>query len=86
MELGQKMSEMYDHPTSKDQKYYPEVSLTAKMFNNAYKVGDKVKLEFTGTIENMGKETFRIKLLEGSECGTKKEKKAGLISSAKAGA
>lgn len=75
MKLGKKMSELYDAPTSKDQMMYPEVNLPAALFDKSYKVGDKCVIEFTGTIENMGKNDYRVKLLEGKEVETPGEDK-----------
>lgn len=87
-DLGIKYTDLYDNPTSPDDKNYPTVSLPASLFDKSYKVGDKCILELEGSIENMGKKEYRIKLLNGVEtesAGTeKKESKKGLLASAKA--
>lgn len=76
MKLGQKPEQFYGMDTaSKDKMIYPEVSLPSSLFDKTYKVGDKCVIEFTGTIENMGKDQYRIKLLEGTEVETQAEDK-----------
>lgn len=76
MKLGQKPDQFYGMDSaSKDKMIYPEVSLPAGLFDKAYKVGDKCVVELTGTIENMGKDQYRVKLLEGKEVESMKESK-----------
>lgn len=76
MQLGQKAEKFYGvEPSSKDAMIYPEVSLPSKLFDKSYKVGDKCVIEFTGTIENMGKDNYRVKLIEGTEVETPAEDK-----------
>lgn len=68
MKLGQKPEDFYGMAKENaDKMIYPEVSLPSSMFDGSYKVGDKCVLQFTGTIENMGKDNYRVKLLDGSE-------------------
>lgn len=65
MKLGIKTSTLYNSkPTD---EYHPEVSLPASLFQRKYAVGDKCKLEITAIIENIGKDQYRVKLLEGNE-------------------
>lgn len=76
MKLGQNADTFYGiEKSTKDRMIYPEVSLPAQLFDKAYKVGDKCVVEFTGTIENMGKDQYRIKLIEGKEVETPAEDK-----------
>jgi hypothetical protein len=65
MKLGIKASTMYDSKPADE--YHPEVSLPSALFKGKYGVGDKCKLTITGVIENMGKDMYRVKLLEGDE-------------------
>lgn len=86
MKLGQKASTLYNSPSEKDPMIYPEVSLPSALFTGSgYKVGSKCVVEFTGVIENMGKDSYRVKLTEGKEVETAAEdkKEESLIKKAK---
>lgn len=85
MKLGQSAKSLYDNPTTKDDMIHPEMNLPAKLFDKAYKVGDKCTIELVGVIENMGKEQYRVKFLDGKEIETAKEsaKEESLLKRAK---
>lgn len=65
MKLGIKASTMYDSKPSHE--YHPEVSFPSALFSKGYQVGDKCKFMVTGIVESMSKDTYRVKLLEGTE-------------------
>ena len=84
MDLGTKPSKMYDAPSSQ-KKYYPSVSLPAALFEGKYKPGDKCVVEFTASIESMGKDSYYVQLIEGKEVETPatEKKEESLLKKAK---
>lgn len=67
MKLGQKASSIYGNHDEKDPTIHPHVSLPASMFKKNYKVGDTCHCQVSGTIENMGKDGYHVKLTDGHE-------------------
>lgn len=84
MDLGSKPSKIFDAPSS-NKKYYPGVSLPAALFEGTYKPGDKCVVEFTATIQSMGKDSYYVELNSGKEVESVStdKKEESLLKSAK---
>lgn len=76
MKHGQKLEEMYDTTTPKNEVIYPSISIPAEVFKDATcKIGEKYTVEVTIELTSIDQYSYGGKLLE-SEIESDEEEKA----------
>lgn len=76
MKHGQKLEEMYDTTTPKNEIIYPSISIPAEVFKDATcKIGEKYTVEITIELTSMNTYSYDGKLLESEIESEEEEKK-----------
>lgn len=76
MKHGQKLEEMYDTTTPKNEIIYPPISIPAEVFKDATcKIGEKYTVEITIELTSMNTYSYDGKLLESEIESEEEEKK-----------
>lgn len=76
MKHGQKLEEMYDTTTPKNEIIYPTISIPAEVFKDATcKIGEKYTVEITFELTSMDQYSYGGKLLESEIESDEEEKK-----------
>lgn len=76
MKHGQKLEEMYDTTTPKNEIIYPSISIPAEVFKDTTcKIGEKYTVEVTIELTNMSAYSYEGKLLESEIESEEEEKK-----------